>query len=90
MNASFSLILSSIVSFLEIYLLLLLIRVSLSWFPNLNWYIQPYYSLKSMTDPYLKLFRGILPPFLGIDMSSMLALTLLQTFIQLLSNMKTY
>jgi len=62
MTNSLTLIFSSFIGFLQIYLILLLVRVSLTWFPNVNWYAQPFYSLSRLTDPYLKIFRGIVPP----------------------------
>lgn len=81
-----TLILSSIISFLEIYLILLLVRVSLSWFPNVNWYGQPFYSLSRLTDPYLTIFRGIIPPILGMDISPLLGFIFLQCMLQIVSN----
>lgn len=81
-----TLILSFIISFLDIYVMLLLIRVSLSWFPNVNWYGQPFYSLSRLTDPYLKIFRGIIPPILGMDLSPILGFVFLQCMLQIVSN----
>lgn len=81
-----TLILSSIISFIEIYLILLLVRVSLSWFPNVNWYGQPFYSLSRLTDPYLNIFRGIIPPMLGMDLSPLLGFIFLQCMLQIVSN----
>ena len=45
MTNSLTLLFSSFLGFLQIYLILLLVRVSLTWFPNVNWYGQPFYSL---------------------------------------------
>lgn len=85
-TTSLTLLLSSLIGFLQVYLVLLLIRVSLSWFPNINWYGQPFYSLSKLTDPYLKIFRGIVPPLLGIDISPILGFILLQSITQIVSN----
>ncbi|MEE3717813.1 YggT family protein [Tumidithrix elongata RA019] len=74
-------ILSTALSFISIYLALLFIRVLLTWFPNVRWETQPFAALSQITDPYLNLFRSIIPPLGGIDFSPMLAffaLTLLQ------------
>ena len=68
------------------YLILLLVRVSLTWFPNVNWYGQPFYSLSRLTDPYLKIFRGIVPPLIGIDISPILGFVLLQCIMQIANN----
>jgi len=86
MTNSLTLILSSFTGFLQIYLILLLVRVSLTWFPNVNWYAQPFYSLSKLTDPYLKIFRGIVPPLIGIDISPILGFILLQCVMQIVSN----
>jgi len=86
MTNSLTLILSSFTGFLQIYLILLLVRVSLTWFPNVNWYAQPFYSLSKLTDPYLKVFRGIVPPLIGIDISPILGFILLQCVMQIVSN----
>jgi YggT family protein len=72
------LITSSLVAFLNIYFALLIIRVLLSWFPNINWFDPPFSILSQLTDPYLNLFRSIIPPLGGIDFSPMLAILLLQ------------
>jgi YggT family protein len=68
-------------NFINIYLLLLFIRVLLTWFPNVNWSSQPFASLSQVTDPYLNLFRSLIPPMGGIDFSPMLAFFAL-TFLQ--------
>jgi YggT family protein len=83
---SLALLFSSFLGFLQIYLVLLLIRVSLTWFPNVNWYGQPFYSLSRLTDPYLKMFRGIVPLLIGIDISPILGFILLQCIMQIASN----
>lgn len=59
---------------LSIFSLLLLLRVLLSWFPNLPWENPLLAALASITDPYLNLFRGLIPPIGGLDLSAILAL----------------
>ena len=86
MTNPLTLLFSSFISFLQVYLILLLVRVSLTWFPNVNWYGQPFYSLSKLTDPYLKMFRGIVPPLVGIDISPILGFILLQCIMQVVSN----
>ena len=65
-------------SFLGIYSTILLIRVLLTWFPSINWSDQPFEAMAQLTDPYLNLFRSIIPPLGGFDISSMLAIFALQ------------
>jgi YggT family protein len=79
-------------NFISIYLLLLFIRVLLTWFPNVNWSNQPFASLSQVTDPYLNLFRSLIPPMGGFDFSPMLgffALTFLQRLLAALPSANT-
>lgn len=64
--------------FFQIYLALLLVRILLSWFPNVDW-SNPFFStISQLTDPYLNLFRSIIPPIGGIDLSAILAIFAVQ------------
>jgi len=64
-------------NFFNIFNNLLLGRVLLSWFPAAQSaaFLQPLYNV---CDPYLGLFRGIIPAIGGIDLSPILAFTFLQ------------
>lgn len=83
MGSSISLIAQALAGFLQLYFVLLIIRILLSWFPNLNWYNPPLSILSQVTDPYLNLFRSIIPPLGGIDFSPMLAIFVLQIVSQM-------
>ena len=78
MEIGLLLLLNASVYFLKIYFLMLVARILLYWFPNISFYDQPFYSLVRVTDPYLRLFRNILPIFLGMDLSPLLAFLLIQ------------
>ena len=78
---------TAIASFLQIYLILLFIRVLLTWFPSVDWSSQPFATLTQLTDPYLNLFRSIIPPIGNIDISSMLAIFLIQFLQSALPNL---
>ncbi|GCE65398.1 YggT family protein [cyanobiont of Ornithocercus magnificus] len=69
---------------LQIYSLVLIVRVLLSWFPNLDWGNPVLSTVSSITDPYLNAFRGLIPPIGGIDLSSILAFIALSLMQQLL------
>jgi YggT family protein len=84
MSYSISLLANTLVTFLQIYFVLMILRVLLSWFPNINWYDPPFSILSQLTDPYLNLFRSIIPPLGGIDFSPMIAFFVLQIVSQLL------
>ena len=63
-------------NFLSIYNLVITGRILLSWFPQAQGIgaLQPVFAI---TDPYLNLFRGIIPPIFGLDLSPILAFVLL-------------
>jgi YggT family protein len=52
-------------NFLSIYNLVITGRILLSWFPQAQSVgaLQPIYAI---TDPYLNLFRGLIPPIFGL------------------------
>ncbi|MCC5899749.1 MAG: YggT family protein [Phormidium sp. BM_Day4_Bin.17] len=68
----------TLVTFFNIYFALLIIRILLTWFPNVDWTMPPLAILSQLTDPYLNIFRNIIPPIGGIDFSAILAILLLQ------------
>ena len=93
MSYSIGLLVTTLSTFVQIYVALMIIRVLLSWFPNINWYDPPFSILSQLTDPYLNLFRSIIPPLGGIDFSPMIAFFVLQfgsqILITLLTNLQT-
>ena len=76
--SSIHLLTSTLATFVTIYTYVLIVRILLTWFPNISWSDQPFSTLSQLTDPYLNLFRSIIPPIGGIDISSILAILLLQ------------
>jgi len=70
---------SGISSFLSLYNTVLIGRIILTWFPSApQAIVQP---LSTVTDPYLNLFRGIIPPIGGtFDLSPILAFVALDLF----------
>ncbi len=59
-------------NFISIYNTVITARILLSWFPQAQGVaiLQPVFQI---TDPYLNLFRGLLPPIFGLDLSPILA-----------------
>lgn len=84
MSYSIGLLGTTLVTFLNIYLGLIICRVLLTWFPQINWSDPPFSILSQLTDPYLNLFRSIIPPLGGMDFSPLIALVLLQFALQIL------
>ncbi|NET46839.1 YggT family protein [Okeania sp. SIO2B3] len=87
MNASIGLLAQTLGTFVQIYLILMFIRILLSWFPNINWYDPPFSVLSQLTDPYLNIFRSIIPPLGGIDFSPIIAIFALQFVAQILTGL---
>lgn len=69
---------STLQSFIQIYLVLLIVRILLTWFQTMDWANQIASVLSPITDPYLNIFRSFIPPLGGIDFSPILAIFLLQ------------
>ena len=75
---------------LQIYYFLLIIRILLTWFPGIDWSNSALSALTSITDPYLNIFRGVIPPIGGFDISSLLALILFQVIQGFIPGMESF
>lgn len=87
MSASIEILAGTLKTFVNIYLILMFIRILLSWFPNINWYDPPFSVLSQLTDPYLNIFRSVIPPLGGIDFSPIIAIFALQFGAQILTGL---
>jgi YggT family protein len=83
MSSTLILLGNTVAQFLNIYMVLIFIRILLSWFPNVNMYEGPLSVIPQLTDPYLNVFRSFIPPLGGIDFSPIIAIFLLQFVAQL-------
>ncbi|MBD1834689.1 YggT family protein [Trichocoleus sp. FACHB-90] len=88
MNSSADLLINTISTFLNIYVFLLIVRILLTWFPTINWMNQLASTLSPITDPYLNIFRSIVPAMGGLDISPILAILLLQILAQLFGSIQ--
>ena len=62
-----------------LYYILLIVRIFMTWLHNVDWESQPQKWVRSVTDPFLNLFRGVIPPIGGmLDISPVIAIILLQ------------
>ena len=59
--------------FFEIVFIVLIVYVLLTWIPNINWYNEPFKTLKSFSDIFFAPFRGLIPPIGMIDISPIIA-----------------
>ena len=90
MNPATELVTSTLANFLNIYLLLIFIRILLTWFPTVEWMNQVASFLSPITDPYLNVFRSFIPPLGGLDLSPLLAILVLQVVAQLFQSMQLF
>ncbi|KAI3780861.1 hypothetical protein L2E82_10854 [Cichorium intybus] len=78
LHTPLSVVAAGMAKWLDIYSGVLLVRVLLSWFPNIPWDRQPLSAIRDLCDPYLNLFRNIIPPvFDTLDVSPLLAFAVL-------------
>ena len=61
----------------SLYSILILIRCAMSFIPNIDWRKQPSCFIREVTDPYLEIFRRIIPPIGMLDISPIVALIVL-------------
>ena len=81
MNSPVSLLTTSLATFLQLYLILLFVRILLTWFPTVDWMNKIVETLSPITDPYLNAFRSFIPAVGGLDLSPILAFLVLQVLI---------
>ncbi|XP_010241669.1 PREDICTED: ylmG homolog protein 1-2, chloroplastic-like [Nelumbo nucifera] len=87
LNTPLTVVASGMAKWLDIYSGVLMVRVLLSWFPNIPWDRQPLSAIRDLCDPYLNLFRNIIPPiFDALDVSPLLAFAVLGTLGSILNN----
>ena len=77
-------ILAAIALLIQIEVILIIVRVLLSWFPGINPYNPAVRVLRALVDPVLDPFRRVLPTFSGIDFSPLLAILVLGELSRLL------
>ncbi|KAE8713108.1 hypothetical protein F3Y22_tig00110216pilonHSYRG00041 [Hibiscus syriacus] len=87
LNTPLTVVAAGLAKWLDIYSGVLMVRVLLSWFPNIPWDRQPLSAIRDLCDPYLNLFRNIIPPiFDTLDVSPLLAFAVLGTLGSILSS----
>lgn len=72
-----------IATFIYFYSILIVLRIFMSWLPNINWDAQPIKAIRIMTDAYLDIFRRFIPPLGGLDFSPIVALLFLSVIQEL-------
>ena len=64
----------TLINFVDLYSMLLIVRILLTWFQGMDWANQVAGVLSPITDPYLNIFRSFIPPIGGLDLSPILAI----------------
>lgn len=77
-------IFSILASILQIYLLVLIIRALLTWFPQVDRYNPIVKFIFQITEPVLEPVRRVLPPYNGIDFSTMLVIVVISILSRIL------
>lgn len=67
-----------LVRLIDLVSMLVVVWCLLSWFPNINWYEQPFRTLDQVIKPMVLPFRRLIPPISGLDLSPMVAIFVLQ------------
>jgi YggT family protein len=73
-----------ILTVLQLYTIIIVIRILMTWFPPLTGTVL-YEFLSDLTDPYLNIFRRIIPPVGMIDFSPIVAILALQALGMLIA-----
>ncbi|KAM7521886.1 hypothetical protein LguiA_011788 [Lonicera macranthoides] len=87
LNTPLTVVAAGMAKWLDIYSGVLLVRVLLSWFPNIPWDKQPLSAIRDLCDPYLNLFRNIIPPVMNtLDISPLFAFSVLGTLAAIMKH----
>lgn len=78
-----------IVTLADVYTMILFVYVLMSWIPNKSGIVADVdTALARLCDPYLNLFRKIIPPIGGmVDVTPIFALLVLQFLVRLIVNL---
>ncbi len=75
-------IINGINSVISLYIFVILVYCVLTWIPNIDWYKQPAITIKQLVEPYLNLFKKIIPPIGGMLDISPIAATIVLIVLQ--------
>ena len=75
-------IINGINSIISLYIFIILVYCVLTWIPNIDWYKQPAITVKQLVEPYLNLFKRIIPPVGGMLDISPIAATIVLIVLQ--------
>lgn len=68
----------------QLIYIILILRILLTWFPNIDWWKQPYKFLHDFAEPIFAPFRRFIPPIGGLDLSPIFAFIFLQFLFEII------
>ena len=71
----------------DLIFLILFISILFTWIPNINWYNEPFKSMRQFSEIFFAPFRKIIPPIGMIDISPMVAFFVLSIIRNVLVNL---
>ena len=74
----FPMLLKAVNGLFNMFYILIILRIFMSWIPNIDWEQQPVKFIREITDTYLEIFRRIISPLGGLDFSPIIAIIVLQ------------
>lgn len=74
--------------FIRALTLIIMLRFTLWWFPNINPYIQPFYIITYTTAPLFDTLDRVFPKIFGIDPSIILVSTALEHILRYLDGLR--
>lgn len=74
----------------ELYWWLIILQIFLTWIPSINWYNQPFKTLKMLVEPFLNIFSNVIPSISGIDISPIFAIVILKSVQRWINQILVY
>lgn len=74
----FPMLLKAVNGLFNIFYVLIILRIFMSWIPSIDWEQQPVKFVRTVTDSYLTVFQRFVPPLGGLDFSPIIAIIVLQ------------
>jgi len=74
----------SVAQIFQLIYVILVLRILLTWFPNIDWWKQPFKFMHEFSEPFFAPFRKIIPPIGGLDISPIAAVLVLNIVFDLI------
>ena len=71
----------------DLIFLVLFITILFTWIPNINWYNEPFKSMRAFSEIFFAPFRKVIPPIGMIDISPIVAFFALSILRNILVNL---